>query len=96
MKVLISYDVSTTDPEGRRRLRKVAKACQDYGTRVQYSVFECSVGEKEFIKLRAKVLDIIDVGEDSVRIYRLGEDAAAKTEHHGVRVPLDPDGPLVV
>ena len=96
MKVLISYDVSTTDPEGRRRLRKVAKACQDYGTRVQYSVFECSVGEKEFIKLRAKVLDIIDVSEDSVRIYRLGEDSAAKTEHHGVRVPLDPDGPLVV
>ncbi len=96
VKVLITYDVSTIEPEGRRRLRKVAKACQDYGVRVQFSVFECSVGEKELLKLRAKVLAIIEPKEDSVRIYRLGDDDAAKTEHHGVRVPLDPDGPLVV
>lgn len=96
MKVLISYDVSTVDAEGRRRLRRVAKACKDYGVRVQFSVFECSVGDKELVKLRAKVLDIINVQQDSLRIYRLGDDDAAKTEHHGVRVPLDPDGPLVV
>lgn len=96
MKILISYDVSTTDPEGKKRLRRVAKACKDYGVRVQYSVFECSVGDKEFVKLRARVLDILNVQQDSVRIYQLDEDSAAKTEHHGVRVPLDPDGPLVV
>ncbi len=96
MKVLISYDVSTTSPEGRRRLRRVARACKDYGVRVQFSVFECSVDDKELMLVRAKVLGIINADEDSLRIYRLSEDDAEKTEHHGVRVPLDPDGPLVV
>lgn len=96
MRVLISYDVSTTSPEGRRRLRRVARACKDYGVRVQFSVFECSVSDKELTLVRAKVLGILKPDEDSVRIYRLCEDDAAKIEHHGVRVPLDPDGPLVV
>ena len=96
MKVLISYDVTTVDAAGRRRLRRVAKACQDYGTRVQWSVFECSVGDRELVNLRAKVLGIIDETLDSVRIYRLGDDDSVRTEHYGVREPLDLDGPLVV
>jgi CRISPR-associated protein Cas2 len=96
MRVLVSYDVNTTDAPGRRRLRRVARACQDYGARVQWSVFECSVGDKELVLLRTRLLGIIDVTEDSLRIYRLGDDDAARTEHHGVRKPLDLDGPLVL
>lgn len=96
MRVLVSYDVQTTDAAGRRRLRRVAKACQNYGTRVQWSVFECSVGDKEMLKLRASLLDIINPNADSLRIYRLGDDDALRTEHHGVRQPLDLDGPLVL
>ena len=59
-------------------------------------MFECSVTEKEWLLLRAKLLSIVDVSLDSVRVYFLGDDEAKKTEHHGVRKPLDPDGPLIV
>ncbi len=96
MKTIVSYDVSTTDADGPRRLRRVAKACKSYGVRVQYSVFECSVTEKEWLILRDNLLGIIDSSLDSVRVYFLGDDDARKTEHHGVRRPLDPDGPLIV
>ncbi len=96
MIVLVSYDVSTLTKEGRRRLRRAARVCKDFGKRVQYSVFECSVTDTELVKLRAKLLDVIDEDEDSLRLYRLTDDAAARTEHHGVREPVDLDGPLVV
>jgi CRISPR-associated protein Cas2 len=71
MKTIVSYDVATTDPTGPARLRKVAKACKSYGVRVQYSVFECSLTEKEWLMLRNKLLGIIDVTLDSVRVYFL-------------------------
>lgn len=96
MKTIVSYDVATTDVGGPGRLRKVAKACKSYGVRVQYSVFECSVTDREWLLLRQRLLDIIDTTKDSVRVYFLGDDDAKKTEHHGVRKPLDPDGPLIV
>lgn len=96
MKTLVTYDVASTDKAGRGRLRKVAKACKSYGVRVQYSVFECSLGEKEWLLLRAAILKIVDLERDSVRFYFIGDDDAKKTEHHGVREPLDPDGPLFV
>jgi len=96
MKTIVSYDVSTTDSGGPGRLRKVAKACKSYGVRVQYSVFECSLTDKEWLLLKQSLLDIIDTTKDSVRVYFLGDDDAKKTEHHGVRKPLDPDGPLIV
>jgi CRISPR-associated protein Cas2 len=96
MKVLVSYDVATTDPAGRARLRKVAKTCKSYGVRVQYSVFECSLGEREWLLLKKRLLDLYDPAQDSLRFYLLGEHPAEKTEHHGVRVPLDPDGLLLV
>ena len=95
MIVLVSYDVSTVSRAGRRRLRQVAKACKSYGVRVQYSVFECSVGDREWTILRTKLLDIVNTEEDSLRFYFVCEDDVRKTEHHGVHVPLDPDGPLV-
>jgi CRISPR-associated protein Cas2 len=94
--MIVSYDVATTSSAGRRRLRRVAATCKSYGVRVQYSVFECSVTEREIVLLRAKLLDVVDLDEDSLRFYFVSEDDANKTEHHGVRRPVDPDGPLIV
>jgi CRISPR-associated protein Cas2 len=94
MKVLIIYDVSTSDSKGPKRLRRVARACQDYGQRVQKSVFECSVGAAEWVQLRTRLLAEIDVGRDSLRFYFL--EADIEVEHHGTGEPWDMDGPLVV
>lgn len=96
MRIIVSYDVQTTTTEGRRRLRRVAKACKGFGTRVQYSVFECSVTPRDIVGLRAKLLDIIDQSHDSLRLWHLSDDDARKTEHYGVREPIDLDGPLIV
>lgn len=96
MIILICYDVSTITPEGRRRLRKVARLCKDFGQRVQYSVFECDVGETEWAKLRPSLLDAYKSEEDSLRFYRLGEDATSRTEHHGLRPSIDFKGPLII
>jgi CRISPR-associated protein Cas2 len=95
MRVVITYDVATLTKEGRSRLRKVAQTCKSYGVRVQWSVFECSLGDREWVLLRSELLSIIERAEDSLRFYFLSADAARKTEHHGVREPLDLDGPLV-
>jgi CRISPR-associated protein Cas2 len=94
--ILVSYDVATTTKEGRRRLRKVAQACEDYGQRVQYSVFECKLQASDWVKLRARLLALIENDEDSMRFYFLDQDAAEKTEHHGVREPVDFEGTLIV
>jgi CRISPR-associated protein Cas1 len=83
MTVIVSYDVATATKAGRRRLRRVAQACKDYGQRVQKSVFECEVGETQWTILRHNLLDEIDIHEDSLRFYFLGEDARKRTEHHG-------------
>lgn len=95
MKVIVSYDVATTTPEGRARWRKVCRACKSFGVRVQLSVFECSLGDREWVLLRKRLLEVFKESEDSLRIYKLCEEDAAKTEHHGVREPIDPDGPLI-
>ena len=96
MLMLISYDVATTDTAGRRRLRRVAKALQDYGQRVQFSVFECEVDPAAWVALRARLVAIIDPTRDSLRFYRLGADGKKRIEHVGVREPLDLDGPLLL
>lgn len=96
MLILVTYDVQTQDAAGRRRLRRVAQVCQSYGQRVQWSVFECVVGEKEFVLLRARLLGEMDKEKDSVRLYFLDETARQRTEHHGVSKPVDLEGPLVV
>ena len=92
--MLVVYDVSTVDPQGPRRLRRVARACQDYGQRVQKSVFECSVGAAEWVQLRTRLLAEIDGGRDSLRFYFLEVDV--QIEHYGAHEPPDLDGPLVV
>ena len=96
MYVLVTYDVATTTPEGRRRLRRVARVCLNYGQRVQLSVFECSVGEKELTQLRHALLEEINPHEDSLRLYYLGENPASRVEHHGQRPSIDFDDVLIV
>lgn len=98
MIVLTTYDVSTTTKAGRNRLARVARACLDYGQRVQNSVFECQVTPAQFAQLRHRLLGIIDPAEDSIRFYYLGRNDRAKrrVEHHGVKPSTDLDGPLIV
>jgi len=96
MLYLITYDVSTTSPAGRRRLRHAAQACKDFGQRVQYSVFECLIGPSEWVLLREKLLAIINPEEDSLRIYPLDENARDRIEHFGLKKPIDLEGPLIV
>ncbi len=96
MLYLITYDVATTTPAGRRRLRRAAQTCKDYGQRVQKSVFECLVGPVEWPLLREKLYEIIDPAEDSLRIYPLDENARSRIEHIGRNEPIDFEGPLIV
>lgn len=95
MFVLVTYDVSTTTPEGRRRLTRVAKACLDRGQRVQNSVFECKVDPAQFVALKQALLDLIDSKTDSIRFYMLGAKWERRVEHHGAKPSLDIDGPLI-
>jgi CRISPR-associated protein Cas2 len=96
MLVLITYDVSTVEKPGLRRLRRVAQACEDYGTRVQKSVFECQVGQKEWVVLRDRLLREIKEDEDSLRFYFLDENAAKRIEHYGLAEPINLSEPLVL
>ena len=95
MLVLVTYDVNTQDAAGRRRLRRVARACQDLGQRVQNSVFECEVDPAQWAVLRTRLIDEIDESKDSLRFYRLGADGKRRTEHVGAKPALDLDGPLL-
>jgi CRISPR-associated protein Cas2 len=96
MMVVVSYDVSTVDRPGRRRLRRVAKLCKDYGQRVQNSVFECSLDPTQWAVLRRRLLVIYEPEEDSLRFYFLGRNWQRRREHHGVQKALDVEEPLVV
>ena len=96
MYVLVTYDVSTTTPAGRSRLRRVAKTCLDHGQRVQNSVFECKVDPAQFVAFKAKLLDIIKEETDSIRFYHLGNQWHRKIDHHGTKEGYDVDGPLIV
>jgi CRISPR-associated protein Cas2 len=96
MFVVVTYDVATADEGGPKRLRRVARACQDYGIRVQKSVFECQVGRKEWEELRARLLEEIDREKDSLRFYFLDERAVTSIEHHGKNEILDIAEPLVL
>jgi CRISPR-associated protein Cas2 len=95
MLMLVAYDVNTETLAGRRRLRRVARACLDYGQRVQNSVFECEVAPAQWTVLRARLVAEIDPARDSLRFYRLGADGRRRVEHVGSRPVLDLDGPLV-
>ena len=94
MFVLVSYDVSTESAGGQRRLRRVAKACKDYGQRVQYSVFECIVDPAQWTVLRQRLIEEIDSGKDSLRFYYLGSNWRHRVEHVGAKESIDQEGPL--
>ena len=96
MLVLVTYDVNVSGPGGARRLRQVAKACRDFGQRVQYSVFEIDVDPAQWTRLRARLEALIDPTVDSLRYYDLGANWRRRVEHIGARPSLDLDGPLIV
>lgn len=89
MMVLVTYDVSIEDGNGSTRLRQLAKICLDYGTRVQYSVFECDIDFQYWPQFRAKLLNVMDPEVDSIRFYKLGKQWRNKVEHHGAKPALD-------
>ena len=96
MLVLITYDVNTEDPAGRKRLRQISKQCVNYGQRVQCSVFECLLDPAQCRSLQAKLRSIMDEGKDSLRFYYLGDRYEKKIEHFGCKSTYLPDEPLIL
>lgn len=96
MLVVVCYDVETTDPAGQRRLRRVAKTCEDYGQRVQFSVFECQVDPAQWTVLKQKLIDRINQETDSLRFYFLGANWRNRVEQVGMKKSYDPDEPMIV
>lgn len=96
MLVLITYDVSTVDESGRKRLRKVAKECVNYGQRVQNSVFECLLDASQLLLLKDSLVSMIDEEKDSLRFYYLGNKYQTKIEHFGVKTSYEPEGTLMI
>jgi CRISPR-associated endonuclease Cas2 len=96
MLVLIAYDVSTVTPAGRKRLSQVAKACLDFGQRVQNSVFECELDPAQWAELRSRLINLYEPEEDSLRFYFLGSNWRRRVEHHGAKPSVDLGGPLII
>lgn len=96
MFVLVTYDVSTMDRDGRRRLRQVAKECENFGQRVQNSVFECVIDPAQWVALKNSLLSIIEPEEDSLRFYYLGSKWRRRVEHVGAKGVHDPEGPIIL
>lgn len=95
MMILITYDINTETLAGQKRLRKVARACQDYGQRVQNSVFECLLDSAQLTQLKHRLTELIDVEKDSLRFYQLGDKWSNRVEHVGAKNSLNLAGPLV-
>ena len=96
MLMLVSYDVSTVNRAGRSRLRRIAKACLNWGIRVQNSVFECNVNPAQWVQLKAQLEDIFDPETDSLRYYNLGDHYSTRIEHVGAKPTLDVEQPLLL
>ena len=96
MMVLVSYDVSMMEAGGAKRLRRVAKICQNHGQRVQYSVFECILEPAQWTMMRQQLLDVIDQRQDSLRFYFLGANWRRRVEHVGAKASIDQEGPLII
>ncbi len=94
--VLVTYDVNTETAEGRRRLRQVAKACENFGQRVQNSVFECLVDPAQWAELKNQLVDICNQKTDSLRFYFLGSNWRRRIEHIGAKPAYDPEAPLII
>jgi CRISPR-associated protein Cas2 len=96
MLIIVTYDVSTETSAGRKRLRRVAKACERVGQRVQKSVFECSVNEMQFEQLERELLSEIDLEQDNLRFYRITEPVEMRVKQHGCFRSVDFDAPLII
>ena len=96
MLVVVAYDVSTETEEGKRRLHHVARVCEDFGQRVQNSVFECLVDAAQWTRLRARLIGEIKKPEDSLRFYFLGNNWERRIEHVGAKPSYNPQGPLII
>jgi CRISPR-associated protein Cas2 len=96
MLVLVTYDVNTLEEGGKKRLRQVARACEDFGQRVQFSVFEIEVDPGQWARLKARLEGIINVSHDSLRYYYLGANWVRRIEHVGAKPATDLNGPLIV
>ena len=96
MLVVISYDVAVTEKNGPQRLRRIAKLCEDYGQRVQFSVFECVVDPAQWTRLRQQLIEEMNPRTDSLRFYFLGANWRRRIEHIGAKPVKDPDAPLIV
>jgi len=96
MLVLVTYDVNLTDADGHRRLRRVAKACENRGQRVQMSVFECLLDPAQWVELKTRLEKEIDPARDSLRYYFLGSNWRRRIEHVGAKPAYDPEGPLMI
>ena len=96
MMVLVTYDVSTRDEAGVRRLRRVARLCENYGQRVQNSVFEFLVDPSQWVVLRAGLMKVADPAQDSLRFYFLGAEWKRRVEHIGTKLAYDPEGSLIL
>lgn len=94
--MIVSYDVATSEDGGQRRLRRVARACKDYGQRVQYSVFECIVDPAQWTMLKDRLISEIDQEKDSLRFYYLGSNWKSRIEHVGAKAAVDQEGPLII
>ncbi len=96
MLVVVAYDVKTSDPDGAKRLRRVAKVCTNHGQRVQFSVFECIVDPAKWTMLRQQLIKEIDMESDSLRFYFLGSNWKRRIEHVGVEKSIDQEGLLLI
>jgi CRISPR-associated protein Cas2 len=96
MMVIISYDVSTSDQGGKKRLRKVAKECQNHAQRVQNSVFEADLDYSAFLKLKSRLIELIDRDKDSLRFYYLGNNWERRVEHIGAKQTYNPEGVIIL
>jgi CRISPR-associated protein Cas2 len=96
MMVLITYDVETMTPSGKKRLRKVAKQCVNFGQRVQNSVFECLVDPTQFAELKHRLESIIDTEKDSLRYYMLGDKWESRIKHIGAKSSYNPEDSMII
>lgn len=96
MIILITYDVDTTEREGQKRLRQVAKACTDYGQRVQNSVFECEVTDVQLVVLKDRLKSIINMGLDSIRIYHLNKNEKRRVEVIGIETSFNVNETIII
>jgi CRISPR-associated protein Cas2 len=96
MLVLVTYDVATADKAGQKRLREVAKICENHGQRVQNSVFECWLQNEHFVQLKQELLKVVELDQDSVRFYFLGSNWVHKVEHHGAKPSINMEDPLII